>query len=98
MMIGRHADPATGLNNLQRRLLKTVAAEWCKMARIVGDAMYAGHEQNDSASDMILQAELEAMARANDPLIEIEGSGAMRYCSVRLTDRGLQKQTQLSAS
>lgn len=88
----RHPNRATGLTNLQARLLVAVKPDWSKMARIVGDVMVAGWDENDRVGDGVLQAELEKMARMGPPLIEIDGTGAMRFCQVRLTPEGATKQ------
>ncbi|MFK7940128.1 MAG: hypothetical protein AB8B82_12155 [Roseovarius sp.] len=88
----RHPNRATGLTNLQARLLVAVKPDWSKMARIVGDVMVAGWDENDRVGDGVLQAELEKMARMDPPLIEIDGTGAMRFCQVRLTPEGATKQ------
>jgi len=87
----RHPNRATGLTNLQARLLDAVKADWSKMARIVGDVMAAGWDENDRVGDGVLQAELEKMARMGPPLVEIDGTGAMRFCKVRLTPDGATK-------
>lgn len=88
----RHPNRAKGLTNLQARLLIAVKADWSKMARIVSDVMVAGWDENDRVGDGVLQAELEKMARMEHPLIEIDGSGAMRFCKVRLTPEGATEQ------
>jgi hypothetical protein len=84
----RFPDPATGLTNIQGRLLRSASDDWRKMARVVGDAMGVGWEENDPIGDSFLHAELIKMARMNPPLLKIEGEGAMRYCRVRLTHLG----------
>lgn len=93
VLTNRHPNRATGLTNLQARLLVAVKPDWSKMARIVGDVMVAGWDENDRVEVGVLQAELEKMARMNPPLIEIDGTGAMRFfCQVRLTPEGATKQ------
>jgi hypothetical protein len=91
----RYRNPSTGLTNLQTRLLRAVKSGWSKMARTVGDAMGAGWDENDRVGDGVLQAELEKMAQMAPPLIEIDGTGAMRFCQVRLTPDGANKQQVL---
>lgn len=88
ILAGRIPDTTTGLNNLQARLLWALRPDWTKMARVVGDTMAAGWDAGDRVSDLVLQAELEAMARMSPPPVEVEGSGAMRFCQVRLTNHG----------
>lgn len=88
----RHPNRATGLTNLQARLLVAVKPGWSKMPRIVGDVMVSGWDENDRVGDGVLQAELEKMARMDPPLIEIDGTGAMRFCQVRLTPEDATKQ------
>lgn len=84
----RHPGAETGLTNLQTRLLNSAKSDWLKMARVIADAMLAGWDENDRVGDSILQAELEEMSRFTPPLIEINGSGAMRFCEVRSTRYG----------
>lgn len=91
VLINRQPNPETGLTNLQARLLRSTAEDWRKMARVVGDAMGAGWDENDHVGDAVLQAELEKMARMVPPLVEIDGTGAMRFCQVRLTPDGATK-------
>ena len=87
-LAGRKPDTTTGLTNLQVRLLWATHPDWAKMARVIGDAMAAGWDADDGVGSFVLQAELEAMALLNPPPVEIEGSGAMRFCQVRLTNHG----------
>ena len=84
----RHPSPETGLSNLQVRLLNSVKSDWLKMARVIGDAMVVGWDENDPVGDLVLQAELEEMSRLTPPLVEIDGTGAMRFCKVRSTRHG----------
>ncbi len=58
------------------------------MARVIGDAMGSGWDEGDHVGDSILKAELENMSRLLPPLIEVNGTGAMRNCEVRLTEIG----------
>lgn len=87
-LAGRFADPLTGLNALQRRLLHGTHPDWRHMARVVGDAMMAGYRQGDPVGDAVLKFELEEMATFTPPPVEIDGTGAMRFCKVRLTEAG----------
>ena len=87
-LAGRFADPLTGLNALQRRLLRGTHPDWRHMARVVGDAMAAGYRQGDPVGDAVLKFELEAMATLTPPPVEIDGTGAMRFCKLRLTEAG----------
>ena len=91
VLMNRHPDSETGLTNLQARLLRSTTEDWRKMARIVGDAMGLGWDENDDVGDGVLQAELKEMARMVPPLVEIDGTGAMRFCHVRLTTDGATK-------
>ena len=87
LMQGRALD-ADGMNNIRWRLLRAAPVDWTKMARVVGDAMGAGWDVGDNVGDSVLQHELECMARLPEPLVEINGSGAMRFCALRLTQAG----------
>lgn len=91
ILMNRHPNSETGLTNLQLRLLRSTTEGWRKMARVVGDAMGVGWDENDHVGDGVLQAELEEMARMVPPLVEIDGTGAMRFCQVRLTPDGATK-------
>ncbi len=88
VLSGRFPDPATGLTNIQERLLRSASNDWRKMARVVGDAMGIGWDENDPVGDAVLHAELIKMASSIPPLVKIEGEGAMRYCRVRLAHHG----------
>ena len=87
----RHPSEVSGLTNIQERLLHSTRHDWQKMARTIGDAMVAGFQANDPVGDLVLQAELNEMARMTPPLVEIDGEGAMRFCRVRLTPFGAVK-------
>jgi hypothetical protein len=87
----RHPSRDSGLTNIQARLLRSTRHDWQKMAMTIGDAMVAGIQNGDPVGDMVLQAELNEMARMTPPLVEIEGKGAMRFCRVRLTAFGEAK-------
>lgn len=91
MLSRRFPDPATGLTNIQERLLRSASHDWRKMARVVGDAMAVGWKENDSIGDAVLHAELIEMASMSPSLLQIEGEGAMRFCRVRLTQHGETK-------
>lgn len=95
VLSARFPDPATGLTNIQERLLRSASHDWRKMARVVGDAMGTGWEEKDPIGDSVLHAELIEMARMNPPLLAIMGEGAMRYCRVRLTHFGETKRLSL---
>lgn len=84
----RYPSPETGLTNLQARLLNAAQTKWHQMVRIVSDAMIAGYAEDDPVGHEVLQAELEGMSRMTPPLVEIDGSGAMRFCKVRLSPHG----------
>lgn len=92
---GRHPNAETGLTNLQTRLLKSTKTDRAKMAYVIANAMAAGMDENDLVGDYTLQAELEEMSRANDPLVAIEGTGSMHHCEVRLTSHGADKLRQI---
>lgn len=87
LMQGRFPD-AEGMNNIRWRLLRVTPEDWRKMARVVGDAMCAGWDVGDDVRDIGLKHELEAMAQLPEPLVEVKGQGAMRFCEVRLTQAG----------
>lgn len=59
-----------------------------QMARTVGDALAMGLASGDRVGDLMLQAEARALTRLLDPPLEIEGTGAMRHCQLRLTRTG----------
>ncbi len=91
----RYPNAETGLTNLQTRLLKSTKTNRTKMAYVIANAMAAGMDENDLVGDGTLQAELEEMSRANDPLVAIEGTGSMRNCEVWLTTHGADKLRRL---
>lgn len=84
----RHPSRDRGLTNIQERLLRCTRPDWQKMARTIGDAMFAGTEVNDPVGDIVLQAALTEMAQMTPPLVDIDGKGAMRLCQVKLTPHG----------
>ena len=92
ILTGRHPNPITKLTNLQERLIRVTPKRSTKMARVIGDAMVSGRDEGDSVGDFILQAELKNMSRMLPPLIEVNGTGAMRNCEVRLTENSEKKQ------
>lgn len=83
IILGRKPDPATGLTNLEARLLDATPVAWTKAARVVGETMSAGIEMGDEVGDIVLFSVLLTMARRDPPLIEVDGDGAMRTCQVR---------------
>ncbi|MEL6586124.1 MAG: hypothetical protein AAFY65_15800 [Pseudomonadota bacterium] len=92
---GRHPNAETGLTNLEARLLHATHEDWRKMARVVGDAMGAGWDENDEVGDGVLQAALEEMAQRVPPLVEVKGTGEMRFCRARLAPAGLRQREAL---
>lgn len=76
------------LPELQLRLLDATRSDWLAMARPIAEAMAESSILGDPVGDGILRHALEQMACLTPALIEIEGSGAMRFCKVRLTHAG----------
>ncbi|NDR56082.1 hypothetical protein [Aliiruegeria sabulilitoris] len=86
---GRQADPKTGLNNLQRRMLQFVPDDWTKMARVIAETMAAGWDETDTVGDAVLHLELERMGKNASAPVEIRGAGPeMRHREVRLATQG----------
>ena len=56
------------------------------MVRPIAEAMAKSSILGDPVGDEILRHELEQMACLTPAPVEIEGSGQMRFCKVRLTD------------
>jgi hypothetical protein len=96
ILMGRHSNPTNELTNIQERLIRVAPKKWTKMARVVGEAMGCGWDEKDRVGDGVLQFELKNMSRIVPPLFEISGTGAMRYCEVRLTKYGEKKQEQIN--
>ena len=88
ILAGRRPDPRTGLSTLRLRLLAATRPDWTRMALVIGQTMARSLEDGDWVGDVWLQSELEEMARLDPPLVEIEGTGAMRDCKVRRTASG----------
>lgn len=95
---GRLPDPATGLGNLETRLLRATKAEWRKMAWVIAEAMAEGHDASDAVDARILQHMLQKLARMTPPLIEITSDSdtddplGLRHLRLRLTSDGAARQ------
>ena len=85
-LAGRFPTPETGLTELQHRLLDATRSDWLSMVRPIAEAMAKSSILGDPVGDEILRHELEQMACLTPAPVEIEGSGQMRFCKVRLTD------------
>lgn len=94
-LVGRAPDPATGLTNLQTRLVRATPDDWTRMARVIADAMGAGYEVGDRVGDRILCAELRALTRDQSALVELSGPGQMFNTQVRLTEIGRRRRALL---